>query len=433
MDQPTTGREAAPTGAVTVGGAALDRGAAQRRVRRGLAASQVFSGIGIGAGLSVVALLAFELSGSEALAGISPTAAVFGTATAAMAISSTTARGRRPGLVGGNLAGAVGAALAVVAAVVGSFPLHVVASVLFGSGWAANLQSRFAATDLSTPDRRARDLSVVVWATTVGAVLGPNLTGPGGRLAASLGIPALAGPYLIAAVAFGLAALIAQVALRPDPLLLARAAAGEPARPASTGGRRAAWGAVTASSDARVAIVAIAAAHAVMVGVMALTPVHMGHFGADLELVGLTISLHIAGMYALSPLVGRMTDRLGRRPVLLLGLAQLAAGSLAAAGSTPDGVSPFTGGLVLLGTGWSFCLIAGSALLTDAVEPLQRPAVQGLSDLTMNVAGGTATILAGVAVSLAGFPTMALASLALLVVPAWQVVLRMLGDRAGTR
>jgi MFS family permease len=415
------------SGAAGTADRTVDRDAVQRRVRRGLAASQVFSGIGIGAGLSVVALLAFELSGSEALSGVSPTAAVFGTATAAMAISSTTGRGRRPGLVGGNLAGALGAALAVAAAVIGSFPLHVVASILFGSGWAANLQSRFAATDLSTPERRGRDLSVVVWATTIGAVLGPNLTGPGGDLAVRIGVPPLAGPYVIAAVAFAIAAVLASVALRPDPLLIARGAT--PERPHRPVGRRGAWAAVRASTDASVAVVAIAAAHAVMVGVMALTPVHMGHFGADLRIVGLTISLHIAGMYALSPWVGRLTDRLGRRPVILLGLAQLAVGSLTAAGATPGGVDPFTGGLVLLGTGWSFCLVAGSALLTDAVEADARPAVQGLSDLIMNVAGGTATIVAGVTFGLAGFPTMAVGALLLLIVPAWRLLVPMLGGR----
>jgi MFS family permease len=402
----------------------------QRRVRRVLVVSQVLGGIGVGSGISVVGLLAFELSGTEALSGVSATAATLGAAAAAFAIAASTGRGRRPGLVGGYVVGALGALVAVLAAVRGSFPLHVAASVAFGAASAANLQGRYAVTDLAADDRRASELSIVVWATTVGAVLGPNLTGPGARVAAALAIPPLAGPYLFSAAVFVAAALVQWVGLSPDPLLVARARTAE-AGGAPSAGRRGSWGRLRTDPVALAALLGMAAAHAVMVGVMVMTPVHLGAHGHDIEVVGLTISLHIAGMYALSPIIGRLTDALGARPMLLAGFVQLAFAGLVAGRTEPGMPSAFTLGLVLLGTGWSFALIAGSALLTEAVAEPERPAAQGVSDLAMNLAGGAAGIASGVTVGLAGFEVMAMGSLVILVVPAWLVAQQLVSGFGG--
>jgi MFS family permease len=412
---------------------------AQRRTMRVLVASQVLGGVGVGSGIAVVGLLAYELSGTESLSGVSATASVLGAAGAAVLIARVTeARGRRPGLVAGYLVGAVGAVLAIVAAVVGSFPLHVVASLAFGWASAANLQARYAATDLAVPARRGRALSTVVWATTVGAVLGPNLTGPGEVVADAVGLPPLAGPYLFSLVSFGSAALVQAIGLRPDPLLLSRqdeaertarasrstASAGQPT-PSHTPTSLAASslrGALTTVREHRAALTAltaIAAAHAAMVAIMVMTPVHLEHHGASLQIVGLTISLHIAGMYAFSPLVGRLADRVGRRPTLAAGLLQLVAAALLAAFAAPTGSAWFQAGLVLLGTGWSFCLVAGSTLLVDATPTDARTAVQGTSDLVMNLAGGAGGIAAGVVLAVAGYQALALGSLLLLLPPAW--------------
>lgn len=393
----------------------------QRRVRRVLVAAQALGGIGVGAGISVVGLLAYELSSTEALSGVPATTSTLGSAAAAYAIAATTGRGRRPGLVAAYLVGTLGALVAVAAAVLGSFPLHVGAAALFGSAGAANLQGRYAATDLAPDEHRARDLSLVVWATTFGAVLGPNLTGPGALLAATVGVPALAGPYLLSAAAFLAAALVQWRGLRPDPLLAARERAGVVA-PSAHGFGRAAWSRVVASREVAAAVAGMAAAHALMVGVMVMTPVHLEHHGARIAVIGLTISLHIAGMYALSPLVGRLTDALGPAPVLLAGFAQLAAAGILAGRATPGLPSAFTLGLILLGTGWSFALVAGSALVTAATSEADRPAVQGASDLAMNVAGGAAGIASGVAVGLVGFEVMATVSVVILLVPTWLVL-----------
>jgi MFS family permease len=392
----------------------------QRRTLRVLVASQVLGGVGVGAGIAVVGLLAYDLSGTESLSGVSATASVLGAAGAAFAIARiSAARGRRPGLVTGYLLGAVGAVAAVVAAAVGSFPLHVVASLAFGWASAANLQARYAATDLAAPDASARALSTVVWATTVGAVLGPNLTGPGETVAAMFSLPPLAGPYLFSLVSFLTAAAVQLVGLRPDPLLVVGAAAGRPVGRTAPPPMSSALATIRGVPPALASLTAIAAAHATMVGVMVMTPVHLEHHGAALQVVGLTISLHIAGMYALSPLMGRAADRIGRVPVMLAGMAQLAVAVILAAVAPPVGSPWFQVALILLGTGWSACLVAGSTLLTDGVPLDERPTVQGASDLLMNLAGGVGGILAGIVLAVAGYRALAFGSLLLLVVPTW--------------
>ena len=390
----------------------------------------MLGGLGVGAGVTVTTLLAFELSGSAALAGIAASASAFGAGVFAAVIGALSRFGRRPGLVIGYVVGLLGASTAVTSAVLGSFPLMVAATFLFGASNASNLQARYAATDLASADRKGSDLSVVVWATTVGAVLGPNLTGPGVAAAGLLGVPDLAGPYLLSATGFAAAALVLLVGLRPDPLLLARqlldTQPGTQDVPGAPVRRRGAMAtgltAVAADPSARAAVVTIASAHAVMVGVMVMTPVHMGHHGADVRIIGLTISLHILGMYAFSPVFGRLTDRFGARPVLGLGLVQLLVAVLFSAISTPQGGVGFIGGLLLLGTGWSAALIASSALLTTSLPLDARAPAQGLSDLAMNVAGGSAGALSGLVMTLLGFPLMAATTILLLLVPTVMVL-----------
>jgi len=416
-------------------GADVDVALVQARTRRLLVTSQILGGLGVGAGVTVTTLLAFELSGSAALAGLAASASAFGAGLAAAAIGASSRHGRRPGLVTGYLVGLIGASVAVLSAVLGSFPLMVLATFLFGSSNASNLQARYAVTDLALPERRGSDLSLVVWATTIGAVLGPNLTGPGVAAAGMLGVPDLSGPYLLSAMGFAAAALLLLVGLRPDPLLLARHRAGlDAARaeadtsdassppvagaPVPASGLRQAFGLVMAHPSARAATATIAAAHAVMVGVMVMTPVHMGHHGADVRLIGITISLHIFGMYAFSPVFGRLVDRLGPRAVLGLGFAQLLAAIALAAIGMPRGGAGFLAGLILLGTGWSAALIASSALLTASLPLDARAPAQGLSDLAMNVAGGSAGALSGLLMMLFGFPLMAAATVLLLLGPA---------------
>lgn len=376
--------------------------AVQRRTVTTLVGSQALGGIGVSTGIAVTALLAEDILGSADLAGLAQTAQVLGAAAASYGIARiTVARGRRPGLASGYSVGALGAVLCLVAGVVESFTLLLVGSTLLGAATAANSQARFAATDLADPAHRARALSVVVWATTIGAVAGPNLVGPAGDVAELLSLPRLSGAYLLGSVGIALGVVFVSIRMRPDPLLFAREL--EQAAGTAPRVRRRAIDAVREHPRAAAGIVAIAAAHATMVSVMVMTPLHMGHGGSSLEVIGFVISVHIVGMYAFSPAVGWLTDAIGPRQVLLAGSALLF-GAVALAGTAHEGWSlGLTAGLLLLGLGWSFTLVAGSAVVTDAVPLADRPAVQGFSDMTMGVAAGGGGALAGFVVGAWGF------------------------------
>lgn len=380
--------------------------AAQRRTMRVLGLAQVLGGIGVGSGIAVSGLIAEDVSGSTALSGLSQTAAVLGAAVVALPLARVmAAHGRRPGLVLGYLLALTGAAVVVTGAVIEVFAVVLCGSVLFGSGSATTLQSRYAAADLATPAHRARALSTVVWATTVGVVLGPNLTGPGRTVARVLGLPSLTGPLLFSLLAFAAAAALIAVKLRPDPLVLARSLVevdpDAAVAPRVTFG--AALTAVRASSPALLALLAVSVAHTVMVSVMVMTPVHMRHHGASLSVVGLVISAHVAGMYAASPLAGLLADRWGRVPVMLVGQGLLVAAVVVSGGAPGDAPAGLGVGLALLGLGWSFCLVAGSTLLSESVSEQVRPAAQGVTDALMGACGAVGGALAGVVVAGPGY------------------------------
>lgn len=409
-------------GGVTAG---VPVAAVQRRTLRVLIATQVLGGVGVALGVAVGSLLAADVFGSPALAGLAQTSVVLGAAIAALPMSRLmAARGRRPGLAVGYVTGAVGAVTAVVAAAVGAPWLLLPGLLLFGASTAANLQARYAATDLADPHHRSRALATVVWATTVGAVAGPNLAAPAGAFARALGLPDLTGAFLCSAAVFLLAGAVLLALLRPDPLVLARTRAGRPGRAGAP--RRAARTALRAIADspaATLGLAAVALSHTVMVSVMVMTPVHMHAGGAELRVVGLVISVHVAGMYALSPVVGWLADHVGRVPVVLGGQVVLLA-ALLVAGTAPSRGSLQLGvGLFLLGLGWSCGLVAGSTLLAESVPDAIRPAVQGTADLVMGLCAAAGGALAGVVVALLGYAALA-ATAALLLVPVTLLLVR---------
>ncbi|MEV7564335.1 MFS transporter [Streptomyces tanashiensis] len=389
--------------------------ALRRRVQAALIATQILGGLGIAIGFALAAVLARDVSGTEALSGLASTASVAGSALLAMPLATLMARrGRRAGLVLAYLLGALGAGVVVLGAVLGNFPLLLVGLVGFGAGSSANLAARFAAADLAEPDRRARAISTVVWATTIGAVLGPNVAAPAGKSVSGLGIPAAAGPFVWAAGVFVLAAAVVAVLLRPDPLLTARALDAGPGEAAEGRSLRAGMDAVRKSPRARLALVTIAGSHTAMVSIMSMTPVALTHHGADIQLIGLVISGHIAGMYAFSPLMGWLSDRLGRLSVIGLAVGLIGAAALVA-GTAGASHGRTALGLFVLGLGWSAGLVSGSALLTDSVPQAARAAVQGLSDFVMNTAAGVGGLAAGLIVSQAGYgPLNAIAACLLL-------------------
>ncbi len=397
----------------------------QRRTLTSLVLAQLLSGAGLAAGITVGALLAQDLLGTTSAAGLPATFFTLGSAVAAIGVGRVSQRaGRRAGLTLGYATGAIGSGGVVLAAVTGSAVGLFLALFVYGAGSATNLQARYAGADLASPARRARAVSTVLVATTVGAVAGPNLVTPMGRLASSWGVPALAGPFMLAAVAYGSAAVVLWARLRPDPLLLARAratasaaavtaqpAAGPPA-PSSAADERHALGLPLGAGVMVVATVA-------MTAIMTMTPVHMADSGHTLAAAGAVIAVHVGFMFLPAPVSGWLVDRYGARLVAgLSALTLLAAGVVAAMAPAPSVVA-LGFGLALLGLGWSFGLISGTTIVTAAVPLERRAARQGNVDVLLALAGASGGALSGMVVAGAGYSTLALggAALALALVP----------------
>ena len=365
----------------------------QKKTIRVLTAGQVLSGFGLGSTLSIGSLLAAHLSGSPAWAGSAATFSTLGAATWAIPLARLAyQRGRRVSLATGAAIAITGAALVITSAAVEIFPLLLLALFLLGAGSAVGLQARFAATDLPSNRSTGRDLSVVVWATTFGAVIGPNLFGPGEIVGHALGLPSMTGPFVFTILAQIAATSVFWFGLRPDPLLVAKQL-----NAAKTKGKTSFATAIATLKRyplAAFAISAIALSHMVMVSVMSMTPIHMKGMGFDLVVVGFTISLHIAGMYAFSPVFGWLSDKLGRVQTVILGqLIYVVA--LGIAGFGQDDRTLVTIGLFLLGLGWSASTVGGAALLTATLPVEEKTNVQGLSDSLMNLSGAFGGAVAG--------------------------------------
>lgn len=403
----------------------------QGRVVTTLSLSQVFSGIGNGAALAVGSLMAAELSGNDALAGITTMAISLAGALSALPLARLAlSRGRRTTLsvaYGIAALGALGMVLAPVleqAAPGTGFPVLVLAALGIGLGAAGNLQARFAATDLAEDRTRGRDLGIVVWSITIGAVSGPNLIGPGAVVAEAVGLPGTSGPFLFSLAGMLLAVVILQVGLRPDPLSLrpdvevGEDAAEKAAPPQLREGLKV----TLASRRLLLGVGSVVAAHTVMVGIMAMTSVHLaqlaaaehaavagqataGHHHTDadtLVVIGLVISLHIAGMYALSPLVGLLADRWGRLRTVALGEVVFLVSAVTAFG-WPSSRAAVTIALILLGIGWSLVTVAGSTYVSEHSAGPRRVLVQGVTDACMGAGAAAAAALSGAIMALIGF------------------------------
>lgn len=391
------------------------------RSRRTLVAGVALGSTGHIAAVTVGTLAAAELAGTSAVAGLPGAAVVLGAAVGATVLSLLMARrGRRAGLVAGYLIGILGALVAVTAMVTRTFPLLLAAAVLIGFGNSANTLSRYVAADLVPAARRASALSLVVWGSTVGAVVGPNLVAPAGTLAVTIGLPELAGAYLVPIAFVAAAAALSFALLRPDPYRLAEAGAsradadgpGDPIR------------ALVRRPSVWVALVALVTVQAVMVLVMTMTPLHMTAHGHDLAAVGFVLSAHTFGMFALSPVSGRLTDRFGTAPVLVAGLLTVACAAVLSAIAPPEGGALLTFALFLLGFGWSLGYVAGSAAITGGLSLVERTRLQGWTDALVWSSAAAASLGSGVVVAAAGFATLGLLGAALVIAPLWVVLAR---------
>ena len=368
--------------------------ALQEKTVRVLATAQVLNGVGVAGTVAAGSLLVASITESETLAGLAQTSSVLGAAALALPLARLTARGgRRLALSAGFVAGVIGSLFAIYGGSQKNIFFMLLGTFLVGAASAAGYQARFAAVDLATNETRAKQLSFVVWGSTVGAVTGPNLMEPAGNLAESIGLPRLTGPYVVSAVTLSLAILVIQLFLRPDPFLTAVKQSGLVTKP--KGATKAALHHIRSNDRALFAILSIAIGHVAMVSIMVMTPVHMAHVDVTLTIIGLVISVHVLGMYAFSPMVGALSDRLGRVRVIQIGVITLLLSSIISGIARADDAITLGIGLFLLGLGWSCTLIAGSAFLTESVSPEMKTSSQGASDLVMNLSGAGGGALAG--------------------------------------
>jgi MFS family permease len=380
--------------------------------------SQILGGLGLSAGVTVGALLAQEMLDSTGLSGLPGAMFTLGSAGSALIVGRLSQRfGRRPGLSFGYLAGAVGGMGVITAAVINNPVLLFASLFVYGSGMSTNLQARYAGTDLARPERRGQAVSTVLVATTFGAVAGPNLVSPMGSVAEAVNVPVLAGPFMLATGAYLLAATVLMLLLRPDPLVVARQAAKSAAKVAGQA-------VVTGTTALQRRGIVLGASvmiitQIVMVGIMTMTPIHMRSHGHGLSATGLVIAVHVAGMFLPSPLTGYLVDRIGRIPLMIAAGITLPLSGIVAALAPADSVPILALALGLLGLGWNFGLVAGTAMITDSTPLETRASTQGTVDVGVALSGAGGSVMSGVVVATTSYAVLSLAGgvIALALIP----------------
>jgi MFS family permease len=382
--------------------------------------SQIFGGAGLAAGITVGALLAKDMLGTDTVAGLPTALFTLGSAGAALVVGRLSQRyGRRAGLASGFLTGGIGAIGVIIAAVTNNIYLLFAALLVYGAGSATNLQARYAGTDLASAKQRATAVSIAMVSTTFGAVAGPNLVDVMREFALSVGVPALSGPFILAAAAYIVAGLILLFFLRPDPFVVARAIA--LAERNARVSRREFIEEEEATDKRGIAVAALimVLTQMVMVAIMTMTPVHMGRHGHGLSAVGMVIGFHIGAMYLPSLLTGVLVDKIGRAAMAVASGVTLLASGVMAAVAPGESMLWITLALILLGLGWNFGLISGTALLVDATNPTNRAKMQGTIDVMVALSGASGGMLSGMVVANSSFAFLSLAGgvLSLVLIP----------------
>lgn len=370
--------------------------------------SQIFGGAGLAAGVTVGALLAQQMLGTDAFAGVPTALFTLGSAGSALLVGRLSHRyGRRTGLTAGFIIGGIGAIGVIISAIVNSIVLLFIALLIYGAGTATNLQARYAGTDLANSKQRATAISTTMVFTTFGAVAGPNLVNVMGDFASSINVPSLAGPFILAAVAYISAGLVLFVMLRPDPLVIGRRMEAETHKSKGNGESAV----IEYTEDKRGIIVGatiMVLTQIVMIAIMTMTPVHMTHHGHGLGAVGLVIGFHIGAMYLPSLITGILVDKLGRVTMAIAsGMTLLIAGLLSAF-APGDSLVLLIIALSLLGLGWNFGLISGTALIVDSTEPSTRAKRQGAVDVLIALSGAAGGALSGMVVAGSSYLTLSL-------------------------
>jgi len=377
--------------------------ASRGRLMATLFAAQVCGSTGHSIGMAVGSIMAAGIVGTNTWSGLPVAVGALGTALASWPLARLMERsGRRPGLALGYGLSVVGALLGMVGVMVSSFVLLLVGMALFGIAQTSNLLSRYAAADVSPGAQRGRAMGLIVWGSSAGSIVGPNLMEPALRVGAALGVPPAASAFLISVVGYALAAILIELWLRPDPLAVARRLHEVAATSGTPEGARP-LGAILSDLRVQLALATLTISQFVMISTTSTSPVYLHDQGYHVQTIGLAVSLHLGGMYVTSPLSGWLSDRVGRLPVIGLG-ALVLIGAVMLAGLAPgsDGALVILG-LFLNGVGWNFAFVAGSALLTDALSPAERASTQGLADLFMGLMGAFGSAAGGMILGVWGF------------------------------
>ena len=370
--------------------------------------AQVCGSTGHSISLAVGSILAASITGTNTWSGLPVGVGALGTALASWPLARLMARtGRRPGLALGYALAGAGSVLGMLGVIGGSFAVMLAGMALFGVGSTSNLLARYAAADITAPAGRGRAMGIIVWGSTVGSIIGPNLMDPALRVGAGLGISSAASAFLVSVAGYGLAGLLVAALLRPDPLAIARQ---EEARARREVGAAAAlvaparaFGELMADVRVQIALTTLMVGQFVMIATTSTSPVYLHDQGHQVGTIGLAVALHLAGMYVTSPLSGWLADRVGRLPTIGAG-ALILVGAVALAGIVPGSNGPLVIlGLFLNGIGWNLAFVAGSALLTDALAPSERASLQGLADLFMGLMGALGSAAGGMILGIWGF------------------------------
>ncbi|CAM3788905.1 MFS transporter [Aeromicrobium ponti] len=380
--------------------------------------SQIFGGAGLAAGVTVGALIAQDMLGTDSVTGIPTALFTLGSAGAALLVGRLSQRfGRRPGLAAGFLAGGIGAIGVVVSSLINSILLLFISLLIYGAGTATNLQARYAGTDLANPTQRAKAISMAMVSTTFGAVAGPNLVDVMGEFAISIGIPALAGPFILAAAAYILAGFVLFIFLRPDPFMVAKAISDAQSKTNHLEESSNLLSVNRRGIFAGAAVMVLT--QFVMMAIMTMTPIHMGHHGHALNEVGLVIGFHIGAMFLPSLVTGLLVDKIGRAAMAIASAITLLVSGILAATGPADSMAVLNIALVLLGLGWNFGLISGTAILVDSTSPSTRAKTQGSIDLWIALSGVLGGGISGIVVAHSSYAALSIAGavLSLLLIP----------------
>lgn len=396
------------------------RSSLYKRVLIVVSISQIFGGAGLAAGVTVGALIAQDILGTEAYAGLPTALLTLGSAGAALMVGMLSQRyGRRYGLGIGFLLGGVGAVGVIAATALSSVWLLFLSLIVYGSGTATNLQARYAGTDLAKPNQRGKAVSFTMVMTTFGAVLGPNLAEAMGDVALSMSLPALSGPFILGAAAYISAGLVLFIMLRPDPLFLANQINKQ--EMAQTEKHTAVGTAPVKTSRKQVIFGAFVMilTQMVMVAVMTMTPVHMGHHGHALSAIGMVIAIHVAAMYLPSLITGVLVDKIGTTKMTIISAVTLLFAGLFSAFAPGDSVFFISVGLALLGLGWNFGLISGTTTIVHGTSPEDRAKTQGKIDVFIALSGATGGAVSGMVMAGSSYMLLSLAGglLSLCIIP----------------